>query len=173
MITHAGREIQKYTSAVKVFIIICVHIRVVHLDVLHAHNFAHRFGRDMPPWVELHLASGRFRCPCPREGQILRHYSIMPQQRIRRSLKSYNFLNFWTQERRRNGWTHNAFRDCPMQSQWDPLTDGCSGHAGWVSTTFLRLPLLRSPFQHHVIVSAANGRSCYEEFRKTLRHFLR
>ena len=82
MITHAGREIQKYTSAVKVFIIICVHIRVVHLDVLHAHNFAHRFGRDMPPWVELHLASGRFRCPCPREGQILRHYSIMPQQQM-------------------------------------------------------------------------------------------
>ena len=25
--------------------------------------------------------------------------------------------------------THNAFRDCPMQSQRDPSTDGCSGQA--------------------------------------------
>ena len=50
-----------------------------------------------------------------------------------------------------------------------------------VSTTFLCLPLLRSPFQHHVmdrykatiIVRAANAHSRYEEFRETLWNCLR
>ena len=64
MITHAGREIQKYISAVKVFIIICVHIRVVHLDVLHAHNFAPTKGGCWCGWMGLQQRL---------EGLLLRH----------------------------------------------------------------------------------------------------
>ena len=44
------------------------------------------------------------------------------------SVAAWKVKIFSTSEcKRRNGPTDNAFRDRPMQSQWDPSTDGCSG----------------------------------------------
>ena len=37
-------------------------------------------------------------------------------------LEKFNFCR--TPQSRRDGRTHNAFRDRPMQNQWDPSTDG-------------------------------------------------
>ena len=46
---------------------------------------------------------------------------------------SWTFLNFWRrQQSLLDGRTHNAFREHPMQSQWDPSTD--EGSAPGVSS---------------------------------------
>ena len=51
--------------------------------------------------------------------------------------KVENFSTFWRrQRRRRNGLTYNAFRERPMQSQWDPST--CDMYSVNAALTLLR-----------------------------------
>ena len=74
------------------------------------------------------------------------------------SVAAWKVNIFATSERKRrsrqNGPTHNAFRDHPMQSQWDPSTDGCSGQGMLCNsrapyTARLReLPLLNTHMTH-------------------------
>ena len=61
---------------------------------------------------------------------IYLHYTIWLADGSVAAWKVEHFSTFWRRQRsRQNGRTHNAFRECPMQSQWDPSTDGGSVNA--------------------------------------------